>query len=563
MKSISRFFCGLALIASLIILANQVQADPYTFWVNNNYDRSVYSSDDGTNIDDDVYQYSSAAFCPYKPSTPTPDCEYRNAAGQRVIPCKRDLQDFARLWVAGVTPGLIAQLPTNSTLTLSWSGVTSDPTIDLFAAADPGVGYQTNETVATKQIDPVQCPYIGRVSSANSLQFTKSTWPTNQFIWCGVKYGYGALNLTIADGNGNVLVQTPVYIALVDIKQMYERWTVGDQPQKAPLTNVELATEGTYGPAFQYTPSQDTNTPYILLVHGWNMETWEKDRWAECAFKRLYWQGYQGRFGSFRWPTHYDFSLTGKNNPLNDPRNFDDSESNAWASATGLLNKLNNLNSQYPGHVYLMAHSMGNVVAGEALRLAGNNQVVNTYVAMQGAIASHAYDPTTPTRSLGIEDSGTPNCYANYWTVGAPCYFNGINGASAFVNFYNTNDYALSLLLWQLDQNSKPDSPYGYNPYPGFFYRYYETTALNFPTNTYELFAYCDEARCYALGAQTGVKGAFTGSQTDLQSVWPSDPLKNQNFSSHFWHSAEFRSDYPQQVNFWRTILGRNGFSLK
>ena len=35
---------------------------------------------------------------------------------------------------------------------------------------------------------------------------------------------------------------------------------------------------------------------------------WEKDRFAETAFKRLYWQGYQGRFGEFRWPTSYGFT---------------------------------------------------------------------------------------------------------------------------------------------------------------------------------------------------------------------------------------------------------------
>jgi hypothetical protein len=54
------------------------------------------------------------------------------------------------------------------------------------------------------------------------------------------------------------------------------------------------------------------------------METWEKDRYAETAFKRLYWQGYQGRFGSFRWPTGNNFGAPGsgsRNTPVNDPRN--------------------------------------------------------------------------------------------------------------------------------------------------------------------------------------------------------------------------------------------------
>ena len=33
----------------------------------------------------------------------------------------------------------------------------------------------------------------------------------------------------------------------------------------------------------------------------------EKDQFAETAYKRLFWQGYRGRFGVFEWPTTYGF----------------------------------------------------------------------------------------------------------------------------------------------------------------------------------------------------------------------------------------------------------------
>jgi hypothetical protein len=272
------------------------------------------------------------------------------------------------------------------------------------------------------------------------------------------------------------------------------------------------------------------------------METWEKDRYAETEFKRLYWQGYQGRFGSFRWPTTFTSYA----------KTFDDSESNAWASAKGLLNLLTNLNAEYPGHIYLTAHSHGNVVAGEALRQAtqqGLGQVVNTYVAMQGAVPSHAYDTNAPVRSLGILDSGTPNRYAHYYTDSSPCYFNGAAGAGTYVNFFNTNDWALTQ-LWEPDQDTKPDSGYGYNPVPGFFYRGDETTVLTFPTNTYELFSYCDEARCYAIGMQVNVGGAFTiARQVELD-------IPPYNFGSdHIYHSGEFRSDNPRRWQFWNAVL--------
>jgi hypothetical protein len=207
---------------------------------------------------------------------------------------------------------------------------------------------------------------------------------------------------------------------------------------------------------------------------------------------------------------------------------------------------------------------MGNVVAGEALRLA-NSQVANTYIAMQGAVPAHCYDNSTVNRST----YSTPDRYAHYWTNSSPSYFSASAGAGTYVNFYNTNDYALS--WWNVDQSQKPDNGIlgiGIN-YPGYFYSsssgFYKiagtTYYLGFPTNTYEIFSFCDPSWSYALGAEAGV--TTLDSITDLQSVWLPDPLSHHDYSSHFWHSAEFRSDYPSQVNFWRTVLGQKGFGLK
>jgi hypothetical protein len=288
------------------------------------------------------------------------------------------------------------------------------------------------------------------------------------------------------------------------------------------------------------------------------MRTEDKDNFAETAFKRLYWQGYQGRFGSFRWPTDYGFGgfTSSAHNPATDPRNFDNSEFQAWKSGLGLKNMLTRLNILYTNNVYLMAHSMGNIVAGEALKQAGANQLVNTYVSMQGAVASHAYDPGTPWRTIPtLLDSGTLERYTMYWTNGADCYFNGSAGAGTYVNFFNTNDFALD--KWQINQNLKPDS--GYSTASGELYFYYplvgSSRQLYFPADTYEIFSYITEARCYALGAQPDVGGVFAlAKQVELPSVWPLDPL-NLNYTAHFWHSAEFRADNAQSANFWDAFL--------
>jgi hypothetical protein len=399
---------------------------------------------------------------------------------------------------------------------------------------------------------------------------------------CGVSNGTGGLNLTIADASGNVLAQSTTYLQIVDIKQMYERWTIGDQPSRAPLTNAVPATENlpVGASAFQYTQPQDTNTSYILYVHGWNMETWEKDRFAEAAFKRLYWQGYHGRFGSFRWPTYNGF--TGSTwQTLTDPRNFDNSEFIAWQSAAGLRNKLKDLNAEYPGHVYMLAHSMGNIVAGEALQLAaqnGDGRVVNTYVASQAALPAHDYDATVTSpyllpftytypsgllNLLGARNYGpsTPNIYGNLLT-------NNIAGAGRRISFFNTNDFALAMPRWGFDQILKPDTlPVGTYVYTGSTNDPAPWNNFGFipvggsllmldivgsQNDHYEAMAYAAEPRSTALGATPNVLNIT--ANLDLTTIWLPDS-SGHNYGDHFWHSAEFRGDYWQQQSYWHTLL--------
>jgi hypothetical protein len=513
--------------------ANATSAsNPDQIWANNNYDRWKHDFLGGTNEQDDT-EIASA-----------PDYNY-TTNGLPAIPCPRDLEDYFRLWTPGVA-ALMKVLPANYTVQLTLSG---SGQIRIFQAVEPdgGMNYLFDETAASNQVANSTSLYVGLLTSSSPIVFSITTNFNEHFIFCGAAIGGAQIDLQVLDASQNVVADAPAFLQINDIKQMYERWTVGDLPNNAPLTTAIKGTEGlpVGASAFQYTAPQDTNTPYILFVHGWNMETWEKDRFAETAFKRLYWQGYHGRFGSFRWPTYYDFPLGSWSWQSFDLQNFDKSEFNAWQSGIGLLNKLNDLKAQYPGNVYLLAHSMGNVVAGEALRLTGTNQVINTYAALQGAVSAHTYDPTTAIRD---PYAVTPDRYAEYYTSGAPCYFNGSAGAGAYVNFFNTNDWALTK-LWPADQNLKPDAGYGYNGTnftSGFFF----PSPLYFPTNTYTIFAFCDEASSYALGAQINVAGVFsTANQVGLNSA-------PYNFAdNHVDHSGEFRSDNARRSTFWNEVL--------
>jgi hypothetical protein len=103
---------------------------PFQFWIDGNYDRLTPDEDDGTNYEDDV----QIAGCPATPTIATPDFNYSNVLANgycyRAIPTKRDLEDFTRLWVAGITSNLLAALPAGSTITLSWGDVGSPNSAD-------------------------------------------------------------------------------------------------------------------------------------------------------------------------------------------------------------------------------------------------------------------------------------------------------------------------------------------------------------------------------------------------------------------------------------------------
>ncbi len=271
-------------------------------------------------------------------------------------------------------------------------------------------------------------------------------------------------------------------------------------------------------------------------------------------FKRLYWQGYEGRFGTFRWPTLAGFpALSGEGADLN---HFDRSEYNAWQSGTPLRKLLVKLDSKYPGEVRVSAHSMGNVVAGEALRT--NTPLAAVYIAMQAAMPSGAYWLAAPFRAIPtIYFDGTTELYRSYpvFTPSRP-YFNFAAGAADYVNFYNQSDWALN--LWLTDQNFKPADTldYSFEISTNAFFQFQGTPSqriLTTPANTFELFAFCVEGQCWALGAQTNVAGVFTTArQLDLDATFSFG-------NAHKGHSAQFRSTNMRSAAFWTTFATRMG----
>ena len=344
------------------------------------------------------------------------------------------------------------------------------PEIKMFieSAPDGGTGYLSDSPHANAQIDLTSGgAEVVDVLGAKTVRalngnvpfiIPTSVWkkfntPVARFLFEGVARGSGRLVLSIYKSDHvTKLVDGPsVYIKLQDIKEMYESWTVDpaateDSNGGPPASTARISTaRGLSG--FQYDDSSPEDNTYILFVHGWNMGTWTKDAFAETAYKRLWWQGYKGRFGAFQWPTTYhpdaNFETVLGNwinenanllaNGVHSMQDFDSGEYTAWRTGAPLERFLKSLHSHYGDNVYVLAHSQGNVVVGEALRLAaqdGSGQIVNTYVASQAAVPVHCYDPaqatpadffspysisiigvTYPLTSLGPD---TPNIYPGW-----------------------------------------------------------------------------------------------------------------------------------------------------
>jgi hypothetical protein len=583
---------------------------PYRFWINDDIDRKHKVDWNLTKL-----QWDSEE----------DDIGGTEADGKKVdsaegtITSKRDLEDYARLWIS--THGLNDAFKDENNalyIGLQWidTGDTT-PAIRVFkhVEIDGGTKYLTVDATADLQsnlqlqsraawaIDGLtntsaEDHSIVDASDKNGRFFVlpktlfgglSETKPNTYLLFEGVQVGKGQLKIVIlkkenaaytkiGDGPG-------VWMDLKKIDDFYERWTVGDANGGNPsatavLQKATFRADGNldrYNNGFAYTANAPEEKNYILYVHGWNMQPWEKNRFAETAFKRLYWQGYKGRFGIFCWPTTYSFD--GVKSALIDGTNYDRGEWAAWKSAVPLQNLLSDLSSTYNGEVNVVAHSMGNVVTGEALRLlsaGGKTNVVKCYVASQAAVPAHTYDKSiqeklpaeVPAKAIiDFFDGGspeTPNVYLD-WFVG--------NKSSAVkrVNFYNENDYALYHDVWEFNQYlkpdgiDKPDQPWDYaytgskdNGYAALedkFVKYQYVieragrilssravpTALTY-TNTaqrYEIMAFNAEARCRALGAAAAPLPGF--SLVDLTKIWPPD---TQSVKLHV------SNDYPNGLDY-------------
>jgi hypothetical protein len=544
---------------------------PYRFWLNDDDDALVnYTwSTTADNLLPPGYLSPGVIIPPITTETEEDDKNVTNPQQEdwrdNIIDTPRDLEDFTRLQLS--IGGLQDAFKNGQLhLGLKWADTNgTSPAIKLYRATDPNGSnsYLFNPSAASSQflqaaiIDARYPGYnLGQGSFASdhtliggadvfiiptlqlgALSATNSTIP---FIFEGCTAGKGQLKLIILKKDGTNYTEIGegpgVWLEIKKPNEYVERFSCGDNHLGNVVAVSRTSTSATFA-----APTKDEEKDYVLYVHGYNMAEFEKQRWIETAYKRLWHLGYKGRVGGFSWPCSQSAPP------------FDASEEKAWQSAEQLKTHLANLKAQ--GYrVHVIAHSQGNVVTAEALRQSGaGSAAVRTYIASQAAVAASCYKENVPLMPNPGQE--TPDIYGTYPPTSLP-YFDGSamsGAASRYVNFYNPIDYALTSasgngFSWETDQRLKPNQGWGYNIVDGFFESNISggLTSRTLPNDRFRIFSYGAEAKSLALGAlPTG--GVFT-SFTNLQTTQQYGP-------EHIYHSGQFRASLAIRYQYWMALL--------
>ena len=301
----------------------------------------------------------------------------------------------------------------------------------------------------------------------------------------------------------------------------------------------------------------DEDPECLVFVHGWRMGYDDSISFTETMFKRLWWQGYNGRFAAFRWATQTSAT------------SYNSSEWLAWKYGKSLLNYVDNyLKHQMPDYTMnIAAHSMGNIVTGSALR---RGMVVNTYILMQAAIPSGCYNDSVNNYPPFISaeqqhitpDGGIDNGYRLFLNP-------FISNAAKCVCFFNVNDYALATgatfpvgnTNWEQNQIDYKPNHFSnltldyYEFFPNaptgdrsiFFFNGVDTRKV---TDPHETMAFVARPRSKAAGAEPHSSFVFQGlgSAISLQALCGFDTDESD-------HSGQFNRRIQQVTQFYQQLV--------
>ena len=225
--------------------------------------------------------------------------------------------------------------------------------------------------------DALQAPTLWEANAGDGSRTPAGTRPPDPAT--------GRLGLVIGKRESGIIrayaLNRHIHLRLGDMRWFYEHKSAGDTvTSSSSFPGPALTALGDGMTDLSQRTPHDLNDPdlatlkakdkTIIFVHGYRMQPWERRSFAETALKRLYWQGYGGRFVFFSWPTDY---VAGTPGQIFSPQNYDRSEFQARRSGASVLPSVitdvrRRLCQQDPQLLCISGHSMGNIVVSEAMR---------------------------------------------------------------------------------------------------------------------------------------------------------------------------------------------------
>jgi hypothetical protein len=467
----------------------------------------------------------------------------------------RDLEDFTRLniYLGGLHEAIVQGA---IKVGLRWKNTTGSPSIKTWRNLSPegGMEYLSDESVAQQHLS---LGNPGHVQGSGTYIIPTSYWqeiglsaanPTGFLLFEGAGEGKGELVMTLHDSGGAETGTGPgVWLHLVNVRKMFER-------AKGAPESIEYPHEYAYPhddpPEPQIAWVQDANghafdasatswaelKHYITFVHGWNVSYESAQNFADTTFKRLWQRGYRGRFAAYRWPTFVG-TFT-----------YNDSEYRAWKYGEGLKQFVTSLPGGYTKQ--LMAHSMGNIVAGSALK---KGMAVQNYALLNAAVPALCYDQNAPIRWNYTTPDDDPDPLTK-----ALAYLNQLsNVGGTLINFHLENDFATTT-AWE--SNNWLFKPQRFNSgATGYYYDRskpagqrlgisFATSIGRFVRTAHEAMAYVDQSRSKTVGAEPAALGSID-RRVDMSASYGFDTQ----------HSAQWERALQQTTPFYNRVLDEFG----
>jgi len=417
------------------------EARPYRFWLNDDDDTELNFNGEGG--------ASTGPAEGDKVPVPRPDHSLHQ------IVSKRNLEDFSRLWI--YLGGLQESIKSGDIqIGLRWRNVASGnaPAINIYPSADEegSSSYLTDETAAQAQISGV---YNDAVRDFGNLQtigphdlflFKKDYWnelsadqPRKCLLFEGAGEGKGELEIVFFNRNFDEIGRGgSLWLDLKNVKRMYERAKASPDP----LTPLPFSlNSGSFDEGgLSYTP--DVNPGFeqpegeqeqcLIFVHGWRMSYSDSVTFSEIMFKRLWWQGFAGRFVAFRWGTQTSFD------------SYNTSEWLAWKYGKSLRDYVEHyLKAEMPTYsMNVAAHSMGNIVTGSALR---RGMRINAYMLMEAAVPSGCFNDSVNNYNKFLDAEMTSPTPDSADEKGYRLFLESVGqNVTKLISFFNIDDYALA-----------------------------------------------------------------------------------------------------------------------